>query len=113
MACFIVPTVVGGVANALKKRLPGRMHVDWLTAMTFGGAAGLAIEHIAHREIVFWPPFLTAMGSPAGTAAMLGEMAAVGIPMTLALVAVWAVMVVAYEKFLAKSDAPIRAAATD
>ena len=99
MACFIVPTVAGVLAHSQKKRFPAHWHVEWLTAMVFGGAIGLAVEHFAHGEIVPWPPFLTAMSSLADTAAMLHEMALVGIPMTLALVAAWAVLVVAYNRY--------------
>lgn len=101
MACFVVPAAAGIVTVALRKRFPKRWHVNWLNTMIFGGAAALAVEHVAHGEIVPWPPFLTAMGSPADTAAMLGEMAAVGIPMAVALVLAWVVMVVAYEIVMA------------
>ncbi len=101
MACFVVPAAVGVMTVALGKRFPKRWHVNWLNAMIFGGTAALAVEHAAHGEIVPWPPFLTAVGSQAGTAAMLGEMAAVGIPMLLALVLAWVVMVVAYERVMA------------
>lgn len=48
----------------------------------------LAIEHIAHREIVLYPPFLTA-----GLSEVLPEMLRVGIPMTLAIFLIWVVMV--------------------
>jgi len=97
MACFLVPTALGVVTTAFRKKFPKRWHVNWLNSMIFGGAVALAVEHIAHGEIVPWPPFLTAMSNPADTAAMLSEMAAVGIPMTVALVAAWVVLVVAYE----------------
>ena len=112
MACFIVPTVAGMVAHSQKKRFPAHWHVEWLTTMIFGGAVGLAVEHFAHGEIVPWPPFLTAMANPADATAMFHEMALVGIPMTLALVAVWAVLVIAYNKFQALSkDASVSPAA--
>ncbi len=109
MACFLVPTAIGILTTAGKKRIPENMHIGWLNTMIFGGAAALAVEHIAHGEIVPWFPFLTAMGSAADTSAMLGEMAAVGIPMTLALVGAWAGMVVVYEKFIAVKKAPLGA----
>jgi len=48
----------------------------------------LAVEHIAHREIVLYPPFLTA-----GLSEVLPEMLRVGIPMTLAIFLIWGVMV--------------------
>ncbi len=113
MACFIVPTIVGMGVHSGKGKIPAGWHPEWLTAMIFGGAAGLAIEHFAHGEIVPWPPFLTAMASPATTATMLGEMAAVGIPMAVALIAAWAVLVLAYNGMSAarkaRVEAPVRA----
>ena len=41
-----------------------------------------------------WFPFLTAVGNPADTAAMLHEMATSGIAMSALVTAVWAVMLV-------------------
>ena len=105
MACFIVPTIVGMTAHSVRKKFPEHWHVNWLTAMIFGGAVGLAVEHYAHGEIVPWPPFLTAMGSQADTAVMLKEMAMVGIPMTLALIAAWAVLVLVYNSVSAARKA--------
>ncbi len=99
MGCFIVPASAGVLAQVLGKRAPANLHLDWFNAMVWGGSAAMAIEHILTGEIVPWFPFLSAMASPADTAAMLHEMAWVGIPMTLALVLVWGGMVLAYEKF--------------
>ena len=111
MACFLVPTIVGMAAHSAKKKFPEHWHVNWLTAMIFGGAVGLAVEHYAHGEIVPWPPFLTAMGSQADTAVMLKEMAMVGIPMTLALIAAWAVLVLVYNSVYAARKAQTAAPA--
>ncbi|MEM4633975.1 MAG: hypothetical protein QW275_02355 [Candidatus Anstonellaceae archaeon] len=93
MACFIIPTIVGFALYMQKNKLPKNLHFDWLIVMIFGGAAGLTVEHIAHGEIVPWPPFLTAMGSAAETAVMLEEMLAVGLPMTLVLICAWIAIV--------------------
>lgn len=98
MACFIVPTIVGIAVEKSKKKIPPHFHASWLSAMIFGGASGLAVEHFAHGEIVPWFPFLTAMASPAEAAVMLSELATVGIPMALALVAAWAVLVLVYNR---------------
>ena len=48
----------------------------------------LAVEHIAHGEIVPYPPFLTA-----GLAEVLPEMLKIGVPMALANVFIWSAMV--------------------
>jgi len=53
----------------------------------------LAVEHIAHREVVPYPPFLTA-----GLSEVLPEILKVGVPMTFAIVLVWAVMVLVANK---------------
>ncbi|MCX8175219.1 MAG: hypothetical protein N3E51_03375 [Candidatus Micrarchaeota archaeon] len=104
MACFLVPTIVGIGVHSQRKRFPLWAHVEWLSAMVLGGAVALAVEHYAHGEIVPWPPFLTAMGSPADTAAMLSEMVAVGLPMTAALIVAWGALVYIYNR----TDVPRR-----
>lgn len=76
------------------------MHIAWLNTMIWGGTVALAVEHVAHQELVPWFPFLTAMSNRADTVVMLKEMASVGIPMTFALIGAWMVMVVVYERFL-------------
>jgi hypothetical protein len=48
------------------------------------------VERIWHGEVVPWFPFLTAMGDPGDTVALLHEMAVIGIPMVLAMVGIWA-----------------------
>ncbi|MBN2454892.1 hypothetical protein JXB11_05105 [Candidatus Woesearchaeota archaeon] len=102
MACFLAPVSLAILTTSFRKRFPAKWHISWLNTMIWGGAVALAVEHIAHQEIVPWPPFLTAMSSPADTMLMLGEMAAVGIPMMLSLIFAWLVIVVVYEKlFLA------------
>ena len=64
----------------------------------------LLVEHVWHGEIVPWFPFLTAMGSPDDTAAMLTEMAQIGIPMLLAIVGAWALMVYIYNRCVEASS---------
>ena|SRR3989344_587209 len=112
MACFIAPTSVAIITTALRKKFPKQWHINWLNTIIWGGAVGLAVEHIAHQEIVPWPPFLTAMSNPADTIMMLREMATVGIPMTLALIFAWIVMVVVYENFIATDKLSLTARTT-
>lgn len=102
MACFVVPAAMGVLIHIIRKKLPSSLHVEWLATMIFGGTVGLAVEHISHGEIVPWPPFFTAMSSPNDMAAMINEMALVGIPMSIALVMAWAVIVLFYNKFYAQ-----------
>lgn len=73
----------------------------------------LLIEHIWHGEIVPWPPFLTAMSSPADTGAMLGEIATVGVTMAVLVTAVWGVMVLLSNRLEKKAKKEAIASATE
>ncbi len=106
MACFIVPGAVAVVTTVLRKRFPRGYYIDWLNIMLWGGVVALAVEHIAHQEIVPYPPFLTA-----GLLEVLPEMLSIGVPMTIFVVIAWAIMVVIAnrvkltekEKYIAKA----------
>lgn len=114
MACFIVggseAVVVTGVRKAVRKHElaagiiddKGKQLTDiatcgyswtrklgWLENMLWGATFLLLIEHVWHGEVVFFPPFLTAMSSPAATAEMLHEMATVGVGMAALVTLVW------------------------
>ena len=52
----------------------------------------LAFEHLWHGEITPYPPFLTAMSSPAATREMLSEMATVGTAMACVVTAAWGML---------------------
>jgi len=88
MACFLVPMGLGIVTALLYKKFPKNLHASWLNALLWGGALMLAIEHIAHGEIIPYPPFLTA-----GLPEILPEMLSIGVPMAMANVGIWATMV--------------------
>ena len=55
----------------------------------------LAFAHFWHGEVVPYFPFLTAASNPQDAAEMLHEMATVGVTMTVAVTAVWGIMIVA------------------
>jgi len=88
MACFVVPAGAAIVTTVMGKKVPEKYHLNWLNSMLWGGVVMLAVEHIAHGEIVLYPPFLTA-----GLHEVLPEMLRVGVPMTLAIVLIWGTMV--------------------
>ena len=99
MACFTVPLATAVVTGAAKNALPESTRknpfvakLGWLGRMMFGGSFLLAIEHVYHGEIVFTPPFLTAVKN-GETADMLHEMATRGVAMTILIAAVWVAMV--------------------
>ncbi len=98
MACFIAPMTVAVITTGTKKKVDSRYHLEWLNTMLWGGVIMLMVEHVAHGEVVPFPPFLTAMNNPADIPVMLGEIATIGTAMTLAIIATWAVMVVVANK---------------
>ena len=93
MACFIAPMSLAIVTTIFRKKMPESLKIGWLNVMIWGGVVMLAVEHIAHGEVVLYPPFLTAMQTPAEIPVMLQEMAIVGGTMTIAIVFIWLVMV--------------------
>ena len=100
MACFTVPLAAAAAVSAAKGAIPEHKRANpfvaklgWLCKMMFGGSFLLAVEHVYHDEIIFTPPFLTAVKN-GETAGMLHEMATRGVAMAVLLVAVWAAAVV-------------------
>ena len=116
MACFLVPTAEAIVTTIVKKtvekkeapeaaeiekaggKVSWKTKLSWLTNLLWGGAALLCLEHIWHGEVVFYPPFLTAMADPADTAEMLHEMATVGVGMAVLVTLVWVAMIIIADK---------------
>lgn len=109
MACFIVPMSLGIVTTIFRKKIPENLKIDWLNIMIWGGVIMLAVEHIAHKEVVLFPPFLTAMQTPSEIPVMLQEMAVIGGTMTLAIVSIWLIMVFVSQKIMQKTKKPIKA----
>jgi hypothetical protein len=131
MACFLVPTTEAIVTTIVKRHVDAKdakleaagqetsvekaqaagklsLHtkLKWLNNMLWGGALLLLLEHIWHGEITLFFPFFTA--SPA---AVLGEMATVGVAMAVFVSAIWAIgcfaidHIPALNKFVAKRSA--------
>ena len=92
MACFIVPMGLGIITTLLARFFPKRWNINWLNAMLWGAVAMLMVEHVAHGEIIPYPPFLTA-----GILEALPEMLSVGGPMTIASTSIWALLTAANE----------------
>ncbi|MEO0070555.1 MAG: hypothetical protein ABIK39_00500 [candidate division WOR-3 bacterium] len=108
MACFLVPAAAGIATTALKKKFPAEFHPEWLNSMLWGGVAMLAVEHFSHGEVVPYPPFLTAMKNPSEVSVMLKEMLTVGGTMTLAIFAVWLILVAVSKKMPGKSKVTVK-----
>lgn len=110
MACFLAPMaeaiVTTAITRSMRKKeasaqtsevrpagLPFSRKLKWLSNLLWGGSALLAFEHLWHGEISPVFPFLTAMKTPADTAAMLQELGTVGVAMAALITAVWLGMV--------------------
>jgi hypothetical protein len=93
MACFLAPMATGIVTTVFRKKIPAALKIGWLNIMLWGGVAMLTIEHLAHAEVMFYPPFLTAMQNPADIPVMLQELITVGGTMTIAIVLIWIILV--------------------
>ena len=111
MACLLVPmaeaivtTVVqkvvehrekkAGIEKAVNAGIKWSRRLSWLNKMLWGGTIMLALDHILSGEIIFRPPFFTALANPA---TMLHEMATVGVAMAAAVTVVWGIMVLIAE----------------
>ena len=107
MACFTAPLAEAIVVSVVKKSTnldnSFKEKIGWLEKMLYGGSFLLAIEHIYHGEIVFYPPFLTAMKSPEEIPVMLHEIATVGVGMAVLVTAVWGIAV-GVSAFMNKRD---------
>ena len=108
MACFIAPMSLAIVTTVFRKKIPEALHIGWLNIMIWGGVIMLAVEHIAHGEVVLYPPFLTAMQTPAEIPVMLQEMATVGGTMTIAILCIWLIMVVISQKITQNIKKPVK-----
>ncbi len=105
MACFLVPMTAAIFTTVFAKKIPERLHIAWLNMLLWGGSIALALEHVAHEEIVPYPPFLSAMESAADTTTMLNEMASIGTTMLVVSVLVWTGMVFFYNRYTAGTSA--------
>ncbi|MBS3815225.1 MAG: hypothetical protein KGY45_01530 [Hadesarchaea archaeon] len=85
MACFIAPMVIAILTSIFRSKFPESYRINVLNLLLWGGVMALALEHVAHMEIVVYPPFLTA-----GFSEVISEMMTVGAPMLLATTGIWA-----------------------
>ena len=98
MACFLAPASVAILTTGLRKKIAPKYHLEWLNALLWGGSLMLAVEHIAHEEIIPYPPFLSAIQNPSQIPGMLKEIATLGTTMTIAIFLVWGAMILVANK---------------
>ncbi len=116
MCCFFVPTAEAAVlvASAFVLGKSGRVfaqnaafHCRRLSFLLFGGSLLLAIEHLWHGELIFSPPFITAMKSAEDTEVMIHEIATVGVAMAVLVTAAYAVFAAAEKKISVSLGVPV------
>jgi len=100
MACFLVPMGLGIITTLMGRVFPKRWHIEWLNMILWGAVIMLMVEHVAHGEIVPYPPFLTA-----GLFEIMPEMLSVGGPMAVFSASLWASVVVVNELITKKTGA--------
>jgi hypothetical protein len=98
MACFLVPTAAAIITTSVKKKAAPKLRLETLNLMLWGGAAMSIVDHLINHELVPYPPFFTA-----GVDEIPLELLRVGVPMTLAIVLIWAVIVLASLRAEARS----------
>lgn len=85
--------LIPGADKTAVEKVPFTRKLKWLSRLLWGGSGLLAFEHLWHGEVVPFAPFLTAMESPAETAAMFHEIATTGVTMAVLVTAIWGGMV--------------------
>ncbi len=90
MACFLAPLAGGIITSAISRFFKGKWNLHWLNMMFWGASAMLAVEHVAHGEVVFYPPFLTR-----GLSQVAPEIMAIGGAMAAVSVGIWTAMNIA------------------
>lgn len=108
MACFVVPLVQAIATSVYRKKneksiaspdsSPFKHQLPALEKMLWGGSIMLIVDHIINGELTWRFPFFTALDQVGGGAVMLKEMLTVGVPMSLALTAVWALWAIMKSK---------------
>ena len=107
MSCFIVPLAQAMVTSTYRKvnektiESSGsvlKRHIPALEKMLWGGSVMLVVDHIINGELTWRFPFFTALEQAGGGAVMLREMLTVGVPMSLAITAVWAIYAIVKER---------------
>ncbi len=94
MACFIVPLTQAIATSVYRKTTTPKdtflgRNLASLEKMLWGGSVMLIVDHIINGELTWRFPFFTALETEGGSV-MLNEILTVGLPISLAVTAVWA-----------------------
>lgn len=108
MCCFLVP-LAQAVATTVYRKCSGvsggvlKRNVPALEKMLWGGSVMLIVDHIINGEVTWQYPFFTALTEVGGGSVFLRELLTVGVPMSLAITAVWAIWALLRERKPAKA----------
>lgn len=119
MCCFLVPGAEAAVLSLASLALRNcngeravffRKHLRGLSGLLWGGSLLLALEHVWHGEIMFAPPFITAMKSPEDTEVMIAEISTSGVAMAMLVTVAYLVFALVRSRVSGCSGAPESAA---
>ena len=103
MCCFLVPLAQAVATTVYRKVRNSGEKVRTLEKMLWGGSIMLIVDHIINGELTWQYPFFTALTDAGGGSVFLRELLTVGVPMSLAITAVWAIWALISERRTAKA----------
>lgn len=103
MCCFLVPLAQAVATTVYRKVRNSGEKVRTLEKMLWGGSIMLIVDHIINGELTWKYPFFTALTDAGGASVFLRELLTVGVPMSLAITAVWAIWALISERRTAKA----------
>lgn len=103
MCCFLVPLAQAVATTVYRKVRNSGEKVRTLEKMLWGGSIMLIVDHIINGELTWQYPFFTALTDAGGGSVFLRELLTVGVPMSLAITAVWGIWALVRERRTAKA----------
>ncbi|MGM9784246.1 MAG: hypothetical protein ACI3ZI_04170 [Candidatus Cryptobacteroides sp.] len=103
MCCFLVPLAQAVATTVYRKVRNSGEKVRTLEKMLWGGSIMLIVDHIINGELTWQYPFFTALTDAGGGSVFLRELLTVGVPMSLAITAIWGIWALISERRTAKA----------
>ena len=103
MCCFLVPLAQAVATTVYRKVRNSGAKVRTLEKMLWGGSIMLIVDHIINGELTWKYPFFTALTDAGGASVFLRELLTVGVPMSLAITAIWGIWALISERRTAKA----------
>ena len=103
MCCFLVPLAQAVATTVYRKVRNSGEKVRTREKMLWGGSIMLIVDHIINGELTWKYPFFTALTDAGGASVFLRELLTVGVPMSLAITAIWGIWALISERRTAKA----------